>query len=124
MPKFNRKNPGLKSCVKIKFGSQKEFAKAINDHASRVSRILNGIEVPGKKTMEKWGKVLNVSPEILFRLTKKDSRNSKANFRRPSDTFRKDNVKAKTVFNNIARKIQDKIESDFKSEVSKCQNEK
>jgi ribosome-binding protein aMBF1 (putative translation factor) len=61
---MNRK---LKARIIEKFGSQWEFAKAIEEHESTVSRVIRGRQSLSENERRKWATALNIKePEKIF----------------------------------------------------------
>jgi transcriptional regulator with XRE-family HTH domain len=59
-------NKKLKGKIITKFGTQCEFARAIHEHESVVSKILRGRRELGEKDKKLWATVLGEEPADLF----------------------------------------------------------
>jgi len=60
-------NLELKAEIIRRFGSQVNFAMAIKEDESFVSRIINGRRTLKAEDKEKWARALGTKPEKLFK---------------------------------------------------------
>ena len=59
-------NKKLKAKIIELFGTQGDFAQAIKEDESVVSRVIRGRRSPNHEQREKWAAVLDCKPEQLF----------------------------------------------------------
>ena len=60
-------NKKLKARIIEKFGSQADFAQAIQVDETLVSRIVRGRRILASDVQKKWAKALGCKPKDLFR---------------------------------------------------------
>jgi plasmid maintenance system antidote protein VapI len=59
-------NRKLKGRIVERFGSQYEFARAVHEHESNVSKVIRGRRELGEKDKKLWATVLGEEPADLF----------------------------------------------------------
>jgi len=59
-------NKFLKSKIIEKFGTQADFAQAVHDHESLVSRVVRGRHALPAERQQVWAKILQSKPQQLF----------------------------------------------------------
>ncbi|MBC8180361.1 XRE family transcriptional regulator [candidate division KSB1 bacterium] len=60
-------NRELKALIILKFGSQFEFARAIREHESIVSKVIRGRKTLTPEAQRLWAKKLGCSPGSIFK---------------------------------------------------------
>lgn len=60
-------NKPLKARIIEVFGTQADFAEAIEDHESNISRVIRGRKALSKKEQKHWADILRCTPENIFK---------------------------------------------------------
>ena len=60
-------NKRLKARIIEVFGTQADFAEAIDDHESNISRVIRGRKVLSKKEQEHWASILKCTPNEIYK---------------------------------------------------------
>jgi transcriptional regulator with XRE-family HTH domain len=102
-------NQVLKDRIKLMYDSQSNFADANSICRSTVSKVINGKEAPGIKTMMNWAKLLDMPVEELFGPLKIMARKEKVSLRKKRDVERIDGILRNRILNQIEKRIDERI---------------